>query len=263
MAVQEVNKLNFGSARMWGLSQAGVVLPYGQLQDLSVDMKTDIKEAYAEGNFAFATASGHVTIDLNAKHYIKNLTSISNDFNGSAVSTNSTGIAVDEQGSVAAGAYNMANVNILTLFELIVGVPGPNGTTVPTLYQVFTGAGSPVAGVSAKLVPATGVLTFATADNGYPVRLSYTWTLGTPKGNVIAIGNTYQNSSPTFKITAVKRDLSPIDGSVGYEVWTFNAVRPGGIKNEWKEGDYTVLDRTMKAFADPMGNVATIFTLNQ
>jgi len=260
-AIQEVNKINFGVGRMYGTDQSGTILPYGQLNDLSVDFKTEIKEAYGEGNYAFATADGHKSIDITAKHYIKQLSSISNDLGGSSVAANTTGFVVDEAGTIASHAYTTANANVQQILELIVGV-SIGGVIVPVTFNIV-GAGHEVAGQSASVNLTTGVITFATGEtNGETLKVTYSYTLGTAAGYTINVSNTYQNSAPTFKIQAIKRDRSALDGSVGVEVWTFNAVRPAGIKNEWKEGEYTVLERMLKAFADPMGNVLSIITFD-
>lgn len=260
--IQETNRINFGSCRMFGTDSSGNVLPYDQLMDLTMDVKTDLKEAYGEGNYAFATADGHKSIDLTAKHYIKNLNSLTQDLGGSAVTTNTTGYVVDEAGTVATHAMTLANTNVIQLLSLIVGVT-TNGIIVPTSYAIVT-AGSEVAGVSASINKVTGVITFNAAEvNGEPVKATYSYTLGSAAGSSISISNTYQNSAPTFKLLAIKRDLSRIDGSVGIEAWTFNAVRPAGVKNEFKEGDFTVLERSLKAYADPMGNVGTVTFFNK
>lgn len=263
-AIQELNTVSFGTGRMYSKDQSGNILPYGSLQDLTMDVKTDIKEAYSEGNYAFATADGHKSIDLSAKHYIRNLASISNDLSGSSVATNTTGWAVDEAGVVVTGAspsYTLAHGNVIQIYDVIVGVT-INGVIVPVEYTQVT-AGSEVAGASYSLNSTTGKMTFASGEVvGETLKVTYSYTLGTAAGEVITVSNTYQNSAPTFQITAIKRDRSREDGSTSIEVWQFNAVRPAGIKSDWKEGDFNVLERTLKAFADPMGNVATIMKFN-
>jgi hypothetical protein len=60
----------------------------------------------------------------------------------------------------------------------------------------------------------------------------------------------------------VKKDRSPIDNSNGQLIFTLNAVRPGGIKMEYKEGEFTVYDRMFKAFSDPTGIVGTLQFVN-
>lgn len=260
-AIQEVNSVSFGVGRMYGKDQSGNILPYGQLNDLTMDLKTDLKEAYGEGNYAFATADGHRSIDLSAKHYVRQLQSMSNDLGGSALAANTTGYAVDETHTVATHAVTLSNTNVLTVFEIIVGV-AISGITVPVTYAIVT-AGSEVAGTSCSINLATGVITFAAGEtNGETVKCTYSYTLGVATGSVITVSNTFQNSAPTFTITAIKRDKSRLDSSTSYEIWTFNAVRPGSIKSEWKEGDYNVLDRTLKAYADPMGNVLSVIKFN-
>lgn len=261
MAVQETQRLKFGSGRIYGTGPSGA-LWYGELQDISMDLTTDLKTAFAEGNYAFASADGQRTIKIDAKHYKLDAGGLAYSLGGT-VAANSTGVAVDEVGTIATHAYALAKSNPLTILDVVVGVV-TNGIEAPVHYQIVD-SGSEVAGASCSFAVAdsTGTLTFASGDSATYVRVTYTYTLGSDAGTVISVASTYQNSQPTFKLVALKRDISSLgDGSTAVQLWTFNAVRDGGIKNEWKEGDYTVFQRSFQAFADPMGNVLSVVDVN-
>jgi hypothetical protein len=57
-----------------------------------------------------------------------------------------------------------------------------------------------------------------------------------------------------MQLSAVKRDSS-VDSGTAALVYTFFSVRVGGIKVDHKEGDFTVYERTYKAYANSQGQV--------
>jgi hypothetical protein len=267
-AVQETSRLHFGSGRLYGTGPDGTKLYFGQLQDLTMDLTTDLKTAFAEGNYPFASADGQRTIKLEGKHYMIDPNSLANSVGGT-VGANTTGYVIDERGEISTvdskQVYVLATTDPVDIVDVQVGVT-INGVICPVHYDIVA-AGDEVAGASCSFAIATGTgtLTFAAGDAvGTPVIVSYTYTLGTAAGSLITVEATYQNSQPTFQLVAIKRDRSQLaDGSTGIEVWTFNAVRDGGIKSDWKEGDYNVYQRTFQAFADPMGDVFNVVMLNE
>jgi hypothetical protein len=263
MPIQQVDRMAFGAARLF-------VTPYGTTQrlpvtnanDLEIDLKIELKEAYAEGGFAIAVADGHRSVDITGKHYSLDLNNIAYDFNAAAPTTATVGTAIDEAGAIAVG-------HTYALTQAATFIPGTATVTVyitvggvqyPVRFKVVA-PGAEVVNISCSIT--AGVITFAAAEVvGAGIVVSYDYTFGAPIGSTILLTNTYQNSSSPYSMTVFKRDRSPIDGSVGILRADIFAVRPGGAKMPFKEGDWASYDRTWKAFADPLGNVMRLSFYN-
>ena len=259
-AVQQQDKISFATGRLFATPVGGGArLSYGDLTDVSVDIKVDLKEAYGEGQYPISVADGHRSIDIMGKHYTLRLDALGNDLAGttSATTSSATAFSWDEAGIVPGTPfqYTMNNASGYlagsAVLKVYVGV-----NKAPTTYQITTGA--PVAGVSAQI--SAGVITFAAGDAGLAFIVTYQYA--NTNGQQIQLANTFQGSTSAYQMVLAKRDRSPIDNSIGQLIFTFNAVRFGGIKADYKEGDFTVYERSFKAFADPTGVVGYIQFVN-
>jgi hypothetical protein len=267
-AVQQVDRIMFGSGRLFQIpAGGGARLPYGDVKEASVDMKVDLKEIYGEGGYPIAVADGHRTIDVSAKHYALRLDVLANDLGVAAPGNLNGAMSWDEAGSVpAATPYQppaLAQGANLVPGSLVLKVfVKPTGSSVatPVIYSIVP-AGSEVAGRSAS-VSSSGVLTFAAGDAGSAFQATYQYGGTGVTGQSITLTNTFQNSTTPMQMVLAKRDKSIIDGSIGQLILTLNAVRFGGIKLTYTEGDFTVNERTFKAFADPTGTVGTLQFVN-
>jgi hypothetical protein len=254
-AVQEVYTKKFGTGRLFAY-QAGALgaLPYVDLFDLNIDMKVELKEYYGEGGFPIVVADAHRTIDITAKHYSFDLTSFANDFNFAAPAASVDSYIFDEAVAISSHAYALAQTTIVaTTVDLIM-----NTANGPVRY-VQVAPASEVAGVSYSVTGHT--VTIAAGDTATTGKVSYQYA--NVNGKTVSLVNTYQNSTPYYQLDAYKRDRSPIDGSVGVWWLHLNAVRFGGIKMPFKEGDLSGFERTFKAFADSGGNVGTLTLVDQ
>lgn len=258
-AIQETERLSFGSARLYGTDANGNALLYGELNDINIDIKTELKEAWGEGNYSFAVADSHRSIDISAKHYLLDQNSLADSIGGSAPAANLVGYIVDEAGVVGTTTYTytLANANPITLLSVVEGVT-VNGVIVPVYLVQATTA---VAGISYSL--STDVLTFAAGDSGNPLKITYSYTADSALGGSISVVEGFQNSQPFMTLTCVRRDASRLDGSTGIQVWEFARVRDAGIKVPYKEGDFSVYERSFKAFASPWGQVLTVRSFNE
>ena len=259
MAIQQQDKISFSTGRLFATPiGGGARLFYGDLTDVSVDIKVDLKEAFSEGQYAIAVADGHRSIDVSAKHYTLRLDALANDLNGSSTSTTSSdAFSWDEAGTVPATPFQYTLAQSATyipnslVLKVYVGV-----NKAPLTYKIV--ASGPIAGYSAAL--SAGVLTFASGDAG--LAFSATYQYNNNNGSRITISNSFQGSTLPYTMVLAKRDISPIDGSIGQLIFTLNAVRFGGIKSDYKEGDFTVYDRSFKAYADTTGTVGYIEFVN-
>jgi hypothetical protein len=253
--IQQSEKIVFGTGRIW-VTPAGSTqrLSYADLNDVSVDIKIDQKEIFAEGGFPIAVADGHRTIDIAAKHYTLALAALANDLGMQPPAAGSYGYIIDEIVTVVTHAYTLAKTGAVgSTLDVSMVV---NGSYVP--YQQVA-SGSEVAGQSYSFNGTA--INFATGETATTGKVSYEFA--DTNGQAISIVNLFQNSTPSYSMDLVKRDISPIDGSTGFLIAHFNAVRPGSIKLPLKEGEYANFERTFKAFADPLGNVGTITFVNE
>ena len=260
-AVQQQDKISFATGRLYATPVGGGQrLSYGDLTDVSVDIKIDLKEAFGEGQYPIAVADGHRSIDIMAKHYTLRLDALGNDLAGSTSSATSsaTAFSYDEAGIVPGTPYQYTLANAATYVANSAVLKAYVGTNkAPTTYALVTG--TPVAGVSAS-ISAGGVITFAAGDAGTAFIVTYEY--GNNNGQQIQLANNFQGSTSSYQMKLAKRDRSPIDNSIGQLIFTLNAVRFGGIKLDYKEGDFTVYERSFKAFADPTGVVGYLEFIN-
>lgn len=250
-AFQETEQLSFGSARLFGTDASGNVLVYGQLTDISIDFKTDLKEAFGEQSYPFAVADGHKTIDITGKYYLLQAQGFADAVGGGAIATTEAVLAIDEQQAVSShsATLNNAPTGIWTVIGNVGGAP---------VYYVQ--AGSAVAGVSYSRSGA--VLTFASGDAVTSITATYAYTAGSATGASFAVVGGFQNSQPFQQLDAIRRDASRVDSSTAIQHFSFGRVRQSGVKMPYKEGDFAVYEVSFKAYADPFGNVFTYTRYN-
>lgn len=251
-AFQETERLSFGAARLFGKDANGNLLLYPQLNDISIDFKIDLKEAYGENAYPFAVADSHRSIDIQGKYYFLDANATNYALGGGGISTTEALFTVDEAQTVSSHTATLdhAPTEIWTLIGDVAGAP---------VYYVEVGS-SPVAGISYTLSGTT--VTFASGDTVSSIVVTYAYTAGSATGESFSVVGGYQNEQPFMSMDMIRRDASLVDGSTGYQHWSFGRVRQGGIKAPYKEGDYTIYEANFKAFADPFGNVFTYVAFN-
>ncbi|MBC5805624.1 MAG: hypothetical protein ACR2KS_10125 [Candidatus Eremiobacter antarcticus] len=259
MSVLQTEKFLFGTARLYATPSGQVSrVKYAGLNDVEFDGKVDTKEYYGEGGWPIFAADGHRSLDITAKHYVFDQSSFASDLGAAVPAAGQWAYAVDEAVTVPAMmpfTVTLANGALLvsgTLDLVMIVVTG--SIQAPVTYKIVA-AGMEVAGASCS-VSGVGVITFAAGDTGRVGKATYKYT--SAAGKQIAIVNAFQNSTPFYQMECVKRDLSQIDNSTGYFIFTLNAVRFSGFKLPFKEGELANIDRTFKAFADPTGIVGYV-----
>lgn len=254
-AIQEIERATFGVGRLYATDATGQRFIYAAMNDISIDLKTELKEYYSESTFAAGVANGHSSIDIQAKHYKLALKPIATDLGLGAPVASVSATIIDEASTVGSSPNTVTLVNAATMIAGSEVVYVTHVTTAGVPYDVpYTRvASAPVAGASYTI--SAGVLTFAAGDAGLAVKVTYDYT--NSNGQQITLNNVPQNSGAYYSMTLVKRDKSPIDGSTGLFIAKFNAVRAGGVKLNGKDDDWNLAERTFKAFQDPSGVVAT------
>ena len=259
MPFQQSDKISFGTGRLFTNQPGGQRLKVGDIQDVSVDFKIELKEIYGENSFPIAVAQGHRSIDITCKHWTFALAPLAGDLAAGSVQGSENNFVIDEVFTATAGTATLASSGYIDKSLDLVRIKSTAGIIALSTYSVVP-AGSEVVGKSASINASTGAVAFASGDSGAQFKASY--QIPNIAGTSINISNVQQNAVTPYSLVLVKRDVSPVDGSSGQLIMTFNAVLPGGFKMTTKEGEFSEYERMFKAFSDGAGNVASIQFVN-
>jgi hypothetical protein len=188
-----MSQFMFGTGRLTAMPVGGgAPTPFGALQNVSVDFTGDVKELWGRNQFPLDTARGKVKIAGKAAAANVDPTLYNAVFFGQTVATGQQLVADGEAHAIAAGPITVTN----TPFVANLGVV--NAATGAQLIQ--DPSGTPLTG-HYTVNAATGAYTFAAADIGVNVLITYSY--GSPTtGQSIAIGNQLMGATPTFQIVA-------------------------------------------------------------
>ena len=174
---------------------------FGQLQEIQFEDNFDTQKLFGTGSAALREFRGHRNISVKAKYARINLSLWSESFYGGTVSTGASLIQFQEVHTIGATPYQIT-------------IAPPNSGTLDELLSVTYADGTPLKQVASSPTQgqysiAAGVLTFAAADTGVVVLLSYSYTVTT--GQSVQVPTTLQQESPYFEVVLG----NPTDG--GYQ----------------------------------------------
>lgn len=238
-----------------GAGVVGAPIELATLQEADIDFKINTKKLYGPYRFPVAVADGEGEIPLTAKAALF----YGNAFNLFLGSTSSAGgqtIALDELGTIATAAYSVVNQTAFVPNTSVVWLTPAGGGVARQLSPV---AATPVAGVS--YVESGGNLTFAAADNGATVRVTYAYTL-TSGGQKLVINNALQNTSLGAQVTLYNQSLNRANNKPSTFILNLNQVILPGLKMSFKIGDFTIPDYTMDCFSDQNNVIGTAYLYN-
>lgn len=185
----------FGSGQMWAIPTLDIAgnnvatptpIPFGALQEVSIDISQGKKELYGLYQFPLAVARGTGKIDLKAKFASINAQLFNLSFNDS-IAANQMKAAYQEVGNISG---NNCTVSAAANFAYDLGV-------------VLASNGTPLTRVAANatalqyVVGANGLYTFNQANN-VQVKISYMYNTNT--GNVFTVQNRLLGVQPFFKV---------------------------------------------------------------
>ena len=217
------------------------------LQDVSVDIDYETKTLHGEKQFAVAVARGKAKISWKAK---------TGDFDAGVL------------GSLFLGSQPAASrMSAVIDSPALVPATGPFTVTIaPPDSGVFSnnlGVTSALTGIALTRVataPATGqyslaggVYTFAAADTGKAVLISYEYSKATdPNSKLFGISNNLMGYTPTFSALFYNEYMGK------KLVMKLNACVMGKQGLPFKNDDFTMTDLDADAFADASGSVGYI-----
>lgn len=248
---------HFGTGTLWGTATSDALgntianptpIKFGVLQDTGFSFERDLKMLYGQQAFAVAVAGGKMKLSIKAK-----LAQISgriyNDlFFGQALSMG-TLTAVQED---LTGAAIPASPSTLT-------VTAPSAGTYARNLGVLDSNGLPMQVVASApatgqySVSAAGVYTFAAADAGKVVYISYTYTVAATNAKTISLTNPIMGTVPIFGVDFSARYMGK------QATFRFPTCASKKLGFDPKQDDFAAGDFDIEAFADPVsGAVCTL-----
>lgn len=184
-------QFSFGTGQLFSLPVGGgAPLKVSALQDVSVDFSGDLKELYGQNQFALDVARGKTKIACKAGSGVIDVDLYNSLFFGATTTTGQKKQAFNEAGTVPATPFQVTVANGAN-FYLDLGVVV--ASTGVALKQV---ASAPATGQYS--VSNVGVYTFAAADTGMNVLITYLWT-DTASGKTLQITNNLMGNTPKFQ----------------------------------------------------------------
>lgn len=247
--------INFGSGKLIAVptnladgSAIAVPTPVvlGSMQDISLDLSTEIKTLYGSKRYPIAVGQGKGKTEIKAKYAEIDGSILGSLFFGKAATT-----------GIKAAVFDFAASIPATPFTLTIAPPS-SGTFVADLGVMFSATGvqltrvstAPAAGQYSVNV-ATGVYTFAAADTLKAVAISYEYSAAAG-GQVWTMTNDTMGYSPSFSMLLQN----------GYDgkslVVKLNRCVSGKLSLPLKSDDFAIYDFEAEAFADAAGNLGYI-----
>ncbi len=236
---------SFGSGNLFTVPSTQTVTPvrFGVLQNVNLDISYDVKELYGQKQFPYYVGRGKAKVTGKAAFAeISGNTLTQAMFGGSVTTGSMLTAAVDEAHSVPATPYQVTVTNSANfasdLGVFINGVQAIRVSSAPATGQYSVAA---------------GVYTFAAADTGKSVLISYTYNV-TTAGNNFTVTNQFMGYAPTFKAQFYET-LNSKDFSI-----TLNTCIGTKLTLPTKLDDFTIQEFDFQAFDDGTGNILTINT---
>src|SRR6266481_1190286 len=243
---------NFGSGYVFGVAtnlgaQPSVVIP-GQvltLQDAHVDLSTSIKELRGIGEDPEQRATGTRKLTGKVTTGRLNLNQLNQFYFADTYTTGATATAVAEPHSIPATMPFTVTVTHSATFVQDLGV-----YFAGTLNQLTPVASGPITG---QYSVAAGVYTFAAADEGLAVTMSYTYT--TVTGHTLTVNNKAMgtNTRPTVQLYLSNQDN-------GNDDLIIYAAKISKLSIPWKLEDYLKLQFDFTAYANASGQLFTWYS---
>jgi hypothetical protein len=236
----------FGSGTLFGYrTDVAVATPvqFGALQDVSLDFQFAIKELHGQYQFPLAVARSTAKVTGKAKFAQIGGRAFNDLFFGQALTTGQKITGLNEAANVPASPFQVTVANAATFVEDLGAVFAATGSP---LIRV---ASAPAAGQYAA--SGTGVYTFAAADTGKAVLISYTYTTAAT-GQRITIANQLIGSAPTFKVV-----LSESYQGKVLQV-ELNQCVSTKLMLPTKHQDFIIPEIDFEAFVDAAGNLGSL-----
>jgi hypothetical protein len=243
--------IQFGSGVLYGYPNSGNLptnpTPYrfGVLQDAQVDFKGDLKKLYGQKQFPVAKARGKIDVTVKAKLAVLDPNLLNQLYFAQAGATGITLVADGEAQNVPANTPFTVTVNNASTFVTDYGVQYAS-----TQQQLTKVTGTPSVGQYA--VSSTGVYTFAAADEGAAMLVSYTYTAPT-RGETITLTNQLLGYAPNFRALLYNTTQGKF---IGLELFNCTASE---ISLPTKQEDFWIVDFNFDASTDSTDTLGKLY----
>lgn len=218
----------------------------GAMQDVQVDIGIDLKMLYGAQRYPLAVAQGKAKFEVKAKFADINAAAYGALFFGKTATTGIKAAALDQAVTIPATPFQVtSSVPNSGTYGSDLGVY--NATTGNQLTRV---ASAPAAGQYS--VSALGVYTFAAADTGAVMKISYEYAAASTTGQIYSITNDLMGYTPAFTMLLQNTYLGKTT------VVKVNQATSGKLSLPMKNEDFTISDFDAQAFADNAGNIGYI-----
>jgi hypothetical protein len=216
---------------------------FGLVQEVTIDETATIKELYGQFQRPVAIARGGIKTTGKAKVARVSGLAFANLFYGVTPVAGQVATAFGEVGVVPATPFQVpvANAGFFVADQGVVyattGLPLTKVTAGPAVGQY-------------SVNPATGIYTFAAADQGAAVLISYNYTIAT-SGQKFTVTNQLLGTTPTFSCNLFTTyQGKPL-------TVTINNATSSKLSLGTKLEDFTLPEFDFSVFADAAGNVMT------
>lgn len=216
----------------------------GYAQSFNLDFTGNLKELFGENQYPIDVARGTVKISAKINAAVISGLAWNSTFFGANFSSGSLNWANGEAGTVPTTPFTIT-VSQAANFDQDLGVI--NATTGIPLKKV---ASAPATG-QYSVDSTTGVYTFAAADTGNNVRITYAYKVSA-SGQTLTISQTILGFSPTFQL-----DYYTVRNNKAFLV-RLNQCNASKISMATKLEDFVMPEVDLGAFADAAGNVGKI-----
>lgn len=213
------------------------------LQDIGVDLSVEMKTLYGERRYPIAVGQGKGKIEVKAKYADVDAAVVGALFLGKTAAGTISAVVLDFVAAVPTTPFQIT-VSPPSSGTFVADLGVSNATTGAVLTRV---ASAPTTGQYS--VSAGGVYTFASADTGVSVKVSYEYTATSAAAKKFALTNDLMGYTPSFEAVF----SNTYDGKT--IVLKLNRMVSGKLSFPFKNDDYAVSDFEAEAFADAAGNI--------
>lgn len=237
----------FGAGTLYG-RRTDVANPtpvkFGVLQDVSVEFSATKKELFGENQFPVAVARGTAKIDCKAKFGKISGRTFAELFFGETLTAGRTALANGEAAAIPTTPFSVTVANAaafaadLGVVESATGLPMARVESAPAASQY-------------SVDEETGIYTFAAADTGKAVAISYRYTVAA-SGQQFTITNQPLGVQPVFEVI--------LEGKYnqGRMVLVLNRCCSTKLSLPSKQEDYMIPEMDFSAMADDAGIVGSM-----
>jgi hypothetical protein len=245
---------NFGTGWLFGNPNAQNLATnptpqfFGTVQEVSIEIGATIKELRGNLQFPDDTAVSDKKVTGKVSFGRIEIPVFNQLFFADQFATGYTGVQPRELHAIPTTPYT------------VTPTPPGSGTYATDLGVSYSATGAPLTKVASgpttgQYSVAAGVYTFAAADTGLSVLISYTYTSATG-GNTLTVNNQLQGYSPQFELWLGEPYAGQGNGMHLY------ACKAGKLGAPRKRDDYTIIEMDFEAFANPAGKVFDWFQVS-